>query len=60
MRKQDARTMSFQQALPRLAQLSEDGEFVDAVNKVGMVLCGDLLLNGLNNCWSILDEGRTE
>ncbi|EIM88149.1 uncharacterized protein STEHIDRAFT_155506 [Stereum hirsutum FP-91666 SS1] len=34
IRKQDARAMSFQQALPRLAQMSEDAEFVDAVNKM--------------------------
>lgn len=28
--------MSFQQALPRLAQMSEDADFVDAMNKVGL------------------------
>lgn len=51
--------MSFQQALPRLAQMSEDAEFVDAVNKVGLfyiVEIGYVCFFGV----SCIDEGRTE
>lgn len=53
VRKQDARVMSFQQALPRLAQMSEDAEFVEAVKQVRLFVVCDFLDSGYGRFFSV-------
>lgn len=45
--------MSFQQALPRLAQMSEDAEFVEAVKKVRLFVVCDFLDSGYGCFFSV-------